>query len=374
MKTNLFRLALLLAGVAVTGMFVYATQERVERNEELESVSLEVRGMQSLLCEVAVKSTLSRLDGVDAVTVDRKAARADVTFDPATVSPAAFVEAVNSIGFLASLPEAIPGHAARPPADSLKPTGHPASANKLTPKQIEIVATFAAGYILSKGKIPTGEDIVEGTGVELSIADTPVLQRAVFTKLADDPRGQKLLAGSRCSDYGACSYWGNLAGASDDTLAMYEREKALDGKIYDDLAAPAFEAQDLAGKVVRSSELLGRPAVVAFLAVHCTHSMDTFPILQKLHRRYGEEGLQVVGVLVNSGSVEDANGWVPHFAPEYRVWVYNDASLGDLIGSHLVPTYLFIDERGIVRKQFVGFKTEETVLAALDLIRSPGAF
>ena len=102
--------------------------------------------------------------------------------------------------------------------------------------------------------------------------------------------------------------------------------------------------------------------------------MDTFPILQKLHRRYGEGGLQVVGVLVNSGSVEDANGWVPHFAPEYRVWVYNDASLGDLIGSHLVPTYLFIDERGIVRKQLVGFKTEETVLANLDLIRSPGAF
>ena len=369
MKKLLFLVVVLLAGVVATGLFVYASEGKVDPNAELESLSFKVQGMQSVMCEMAVKSTLKSLDGVDAVSVDRKAARAEVTFDPATVSPAAFVVAVNSLGYRASLPER---------ADSLKPAGHPAAASKLTPDQIEIVTAFVASYILSTEEIPTGEDIVEATGVELSIADTPVLQRAVLTKLADDPRGQKLLAGSRCSDYGACSYWGNLAGASSDMLAMYEREKALDGKIFDDFAVPAFEARNLAGEVVRSSDLVGRPALIAFLAVHCNHSMDTFPILQELHRRYGEEGLQVVGVLVNSGSVEDANAWVPHFAPEYPVWVYNDSSLddvyndpslGDLVGSHLVPTFLLVDERGIVRKQLVGFKSEETVLADLAIIR-----
>ncbi|MEE8277941.1 MAG: heavy-metal-associated domain-containing protein, partial [Thermoanaerobaculia bacterium] len=292
MKKRLFLVVLLLvlAGVVASGLFVYATEDGAESNAELESVSFEVQGMQSLMCEMAVKSTLKSLDGVDAVSVDRKAATAEVTFDPATVSPAAFVEAVNSIGYRASLPEGVTAYADRGPADSLKPAGHPASASKLTPDHIEIVAAFVAGYILSKEEIPTGKDVVEATGVELSIADTPVLQRAVLTKLADDPRGQKLLAGSRCSDYGACSLWGNLAGASGDTLAMYEREKALDGKIFDDFAVPAFEARNLAGEVVRSSDLVGRPAIVAFLAVHCNHSMDTFPILQELHRRYGQEG------------------------------------------------------------------------------------
>ncbi len=109
--------------------------------------------------------------------------------------------------------------------------------------------------------------------------------------------------------------------------------------------------------------------VLAFLAVHCNHSMDTLPILEDLHQRYGPEGLQVVGILVNSGSVEDANGWIPYFDPGYPIWVYSDDSLGDLVGSHLVPTYLLVDEDGIVRKKLVGFKNEGSVTADLDLIR-----
>ena len=182
--------------------------------------------------------------------------------------------------------------------------------------EVTIFAAFVAREILENDKIPAGEAIEEATGVRPCLADTPLLQRAVLSKLADDPRGQRLLAGSRCSDYGACSLWGNLAGASGETLARYEKEKARDRTTYEHWALPAFEARDLEGRVVRSSDLAGKPAVLALLAVHCNHSMDTFPILQELHRRYAGESLQVVGVLVNSGSVEDARGWMPHFAPE----------------------------------------------------------
>lgn len=373
MTRRILFVALLGMGLLVSGVpvgAVIAEQESQPATPRPETVALEVQGMESVMCEMGVKSALTSLDGVTQVSVDRTVGRAEVTFDPAVVSPQAFVQAVGEIGFQASLPAEVARRSAEGGGD--RPRGHRPAAVKLKPQEIEKVAVFVAEKIMATSKIPSRQAIAEATGVQVSISDTPVLQKAVADKLAGDLRGQKLLSGSRCSDYGACSLWGNLATATGSTLAMYEREKALDGSTYDDFALPAFEALNLAGEKVRSTDLVGRPAVLAFLAVHCNHSMDTFPILQELHRRYGKQGLQVVGILVNSGSVEDAKGWVPDFAPEHPIWIYETASLGDLIGSHLVPTYLLVDGKGRVRKKIVGFKDQATVLAELKLLDGSG--
>lgn len=51
----------------------------------------------------------------------------------------------------------------------------------------------------------------------------------------------------------------------------------------------------------------------------------------------------------------------------------DDAALGGLVDSHLVPTTLFTDRGGKVRKKLVGFKDREAVLADLALIHADGA-
>ncbi len=370
-------LALLAAGIAgasVLGVRAMADEagERAAEPEQA-TVAMEVQGMQSTMCEIQVRSALENLDGVTAVAVDRARARAEVTFDPSAVSPAALAAAVNALGYRASLPPGTAG-ADDPDAGTGTPTdGHPAGAAPLTPEQVERVAAFVAERMMASEVIPSGEEIAEATGVAPSESDTPALRAAVVARLAADPRGQRLLAGNRCSDYGACSLWGNLATASGELLALYEREKASDGATYADLALPPFEARTLAGESVRSADLAGRPAVITFLAVPCSHARDTVPILQELHRRYAGQGLQVVGVVVNSGPVEDVAGWVPTFAPEYPVWVVDDAALGDLIDSHLVPTTLLVDGGGKVRKKLVGFKDRQALLADLALIHRAGA-
>ena len=53
--------------------------------------------------------------------------------------------------------------------------------------------------------------------------------------------------------------------------------------------------------------------------------------------------------------------WASHFEPEYDVWVYTDASIGDVIGSHLVPTYLYVDAGGNIREKLVGYKDGQVV-------------
>ncbi len=369
MRQKLIIVSLTVAVVAIGAVAILALGHTAEEDVPAgtETVEMEVQGMQTLMCEIGLKSALKGIEGVEAVTVNRDEGLATVSYDPAVASPTAFVQAANSVGFQAFLPE---GYSASLPGGGSSPAGHISATSRLTPEQIEIVADFVARQIVENEEIPEGYVIEEATGVALSIGDTPILQMAVMQKLAADPRGQKLLEGSRCSDYGACSMWGNLSGASGDVLAMYRRERALDGTTYEDRALPEFEARDLEGRIVRSGDLRGRPAVLALLSVHCTHSMETFPILQELHRKLADEGVQVVGILVNSGTVEDANSWVPHFEPEHPMWVVEGDALGDLIGSHLVPTYLLIDEDGKLVEMLVGFQEESKVLAAFARIGS----
>ncbi|MGH9382313.1 MAG: cation transporter [Thermoanaerobaculia bacterium] len=353
--------ALVVVGLAAAIGVRTTIEPAVAADAETEqTVALRVDGMQNAGCAMQVRHTLEGLEGVTSATVDLGTARARVEYDPERVGPETMITAVNAVGYRASLPDGSTA-AAAPDAGA-----HTATGERLTAEEIDQVADFVAEQLLDQGSVPAEENIQAATGLMVSVADLPAVQAAVVTRLAADPRGQELIAGSRCSDYGACSLWRNLAGATGEELKRYEREKSRDGERLDGTPLPKFTANDLDGREVRSRDLAGRPALVTLLAVHCTHSMDTFPVLQELHRQFGPQGLQVVGVLVHSGSAEDAQSWVPRFAPEYPVWVHEDASLGDEIGSRLVPTYLLVDAEGRMRQILVGFKSREQVAAAVQ--------
>ena len=114
-----------------------------------------------------------------------------------------------------------------------------------------------------------------------------------------------------------------------------------------------------------SEDLIGKPTLLVFLAGHCSHSFQTLPILQELQKQHAADGLQVVGVYINSGSPEDVNDLIEYFEPEYSVWAYADADLGDVIDSHLVPTYLLVDAQGQLKQKLVGYKSQQEVAQSL---------
>ncbi len=68
------------------------------------TVVLHVEGMTCPSCKVAVRTALSRLDGVKDAKVDVAAKSATVALDPARVTPAQLADAVNRLGYKASLP------------------------------------------------------------------------------------------------------------------------------------------------------------------------------------------------------------------------------------------------------------------------------
>jgi copper chaperone CopZ len=359
MKPKRSNRPVLVAGLAAAVALSGLAEARAASGPAEETLTFEVEGMQSAMCAIQVRSTLERLAGVATVAVDREAASARVEYDPEQVTPGAMAAALSAAGYRTSLPAgtAPPGAGA-----------HAVMPDRLTPAQVDRVAEFVAGRLLEQGALPAGDAVREATGLDVRAADLPAVQAAVVMRLAAEPRGQQFLEGNRCNDYGACSLWRNLATASGEELARYERDRSRDGERLHGAPLPGFTAHDLDEQAVRSRDLTGRPSLVTLLAVHCTHSMDTFPVLQELHRRYGPQGLQVVGVLVHSGSAVDAREWVPEFSPEYPIWIHEDASLGEAIGSRLVPTHLLLDGDGRMQQILVGFKSEEQVAGAVESV------
>jgi copper chaperone CopZ len=63
----------------------------------MEDLTLQIDGMSCGHCVARVKQALSKLDGVDVRNVE--VGSAEMTYDPARVSPDRILEAVDGLGF-----------------------------------------------------------------------------------------------------------------------------------------------------------------------------------------------------------------------------------------------------------------------------------
>lgn len=173
---------------------------------------------------------------------------------------------------------------------------------------------------------------------------------------------------SACADFNACSVKaGDLVKAEGDKRKHYEMEKAQDGVALADVKLPEFAATDLAGHKVSSTDLIGQPTVLVMLATHCGHSYQSQPILQQAAADYEAKGLRVVGLVVGT-STEDAQKWIGPEGTGYDVWVTPDASVADVLKSHLVPTYVLVDAEGNVKAKLIGFKDQKEVTKNIPVL------
>lgn len=69
----------------------------------LSSVTLTVEGMTCASCSVSVRTALKKLDGVREARVSVEEKRAVVDYEPTKVTPQKMVDAVNKLGYRASL-------------------------------------------------------------------------------------------------------------------------------------------------------------------------------------------------------------------------------------------------------------------------------
>jgi copper chaperone CopZ len=72
--------------------------------DDLSRVVIPVEGLRCVICEIPVRNSLKRIDGVKSARVSAASNTATVDYEPAKTSPEQLVAAINSTGYRASLP------------------------------------------------------------------------------------------------------------------------------------------------------------------------------------------------------------------------------------------------------------------------------
>lgn len=145
-------------------------------------------------------------------------------------------------------------------------------------------------------------------------------------------------------------------------------------------AAPTFALKSLDGKEFALPKLLEKgPVVAAFFKVSCPVCQFTFPFLERLHKKYGGDGVTIVGI-----SQDDAKS-TKDFAKEHGTtfaMLLDEKSKGyvasNAYGLTSVPTIFLIEPDGKVKVSSMGFDKSGLEAMAKELAErkkmTPAAF
>jgi peroxiredoxin len=123
--------------------------------------------------------------------------------------------------------------------------------------------------------------------------------------------------------------------------------------------APGFSLKSLDNKEHSLNTLLEHSPVVAiFFKVSCPVCQFTIPFLERLHRRYGGDGVTFLGI-----SQDDARA-TQNFAKEYGMTFPlllddNGYPVSNAYGLTNVPTIFLIDTDGTVKVSSMGFDKKD---------------
>jgi thiol-disulfide isomerase/thioredoxin len=121
---------------------------------------------------------------------------------------------------------------------------------------------------------------------------------------------------------------------------------------------PEIGLTDLSGKKIDVASLQGKVVIVDFLASWCGPCKQELPVLEKLYKKYGAEGLVVVGVSVDE-ELANLQGLLKQVKVSFPV--VHDASkvVAGRYKPPRMPSSYVVDRKGIVRYVHGGFRKED---------------
>lgn len=135
------------------------------------------------------------------------------------------------------------------------------------------------------------------------------------------------------------------------------------------IKAPDFKLATLGGNEFNLSDYSGKVVMLNFWGTWCPPCRKEIPDLVNLQQKYNKDGLEIIGVTLNSGSAADIQKFVNENDINYTILTdlkkdetqYVTYLIGQTIGQQIssIPTTLIIDRDGYIVKGYLGPRSEE---------------
>ncbi|BDV41336.1 thioredoxin [Geotalea uraniireducens] len=131
--------------------------------------------------------------------------------------------------------------------------------------------------------------------------------------------------------------------------------------------APPIKVVSTSGQQISLANYHGYVLVIDFFATWCPPCREAIPHLIALNRKYGKQGLQVLGLSLDEGDEQGVKDFVAGKRFNYPVALANEGIQTDY-GLRSLPTVYVIDKKGIVAERFMG-GSDATLKSMEDLIK-----
>jgi cytochrome c biogenesis protein CcmG/thiol:disulfide interchange protein DsbE len=121
---------------------------------------------------------------------------------------------------------------------------------------------------------------------------------------------------------------------------------------------PEIGLKDLGGAPVSVSSLAGKVVIVDFWATWCAPCREELPELQKFHKKYGSQGLVIVGVSVDK-EAENIKGFVDKLGLSFPIVHDVGHQVTGKYSPPKMPSSYIVDRKGIVRYVHGGYRASD---------------
>jgi len=131
---------------------------------------------------------------------------------------------------------------------------------------------------------------------------------------------------------------------------------------------PDFELGSDNGEFVSPADFPGKTLLLNFWATWCAPCREEMPMLMDLQRKYGTDGLQVIGIALDDA--QNVRDFVGKYGISYPVLVGEEdvfetsAAYGNEEG--VLPYSVLIDKTGIVRWRYAGIIQHDRISSLLS--------
>ena len=122
-------------------------------------------------------------------------------------------------------------------------------------------------------------------------------------------------------------------------------------------AAPPLKVTTTSGQQVTLANYKGYVLVLDFFATWCAPCRESIPHMIDLNRKYGKQGLQILGMSVDDGDVKIVKEFVAEKRITYPVALASESLMTDY-GLRSIPTLYVINKKGVIVERYMGYNDE----------------